>query len=141
MRPFNDLSEGKEWFISWLRKHQFKDIIDTDSISRYYHWDLEATYKDERYCFELKNRTFPSSQFSDTAINKYKYEYLRDCGHRGVLVTFWNDCFCLIDVQRLPPDGEIIRECPRQTRFQDHRLYDNHMVKWDIQNLKLLQYD
>lgn len=141
MRPFSDLSEGREWFISWLAKHQFTDILDTNDVDRYCHWDVEATLNGERYAFELKNRTFPSSEFNDAAINKYKYDSLVDCPYKSVLVMFWTDRFILIDIKGCHPDGDIIRECPHQTRFPDHRPVDNRMVTWNIRNMKLLDYD
>lgn len=141
MRPFSDLSEGKDWFISWLKKHHFVDIVDTDMISQYYHWDIEAKLNGHKYVFELKNRTFPSYQFNDTTINKYKYEYLKDSGYISILVTFWDDVWCMIDVNHRQPDEFITRECHRQTRFSDKRLYDNQMARWNIRNMKLLDYD
>lgn len=45
MRPFNEMDEGKCWFISWLKGKGFEDIIDTDTLSQFTHWDVEATYK------------------------------------------------------------------------------------------------
>lgn len=141
MRPFNDLSEGKDWFIRLLKNHHFEDVIDTDTISRYSHWDIEATYKGEKFVFELKNRTFSSGQFGDAAVNYDKYECLRDCPFRGVFVTFWTDKFIMIDVKKSPPDEDMIRECPHQTRFQDHHLMNKKMASWKIQNRHLLDYD
>ena len=141
MRPFSDLSEGKGWFITWLRKHHFEDVIDTDTIDKYCHWDIEATYKGQRYAFELKNRTFASYTFGDAAVNYDKYQYLLDCPYKSVFVTFWTDCFIMIDVKNCPPDEDITRECPHQTRFQDHRLINKKMASWKIQNMRLLDYD
>ena len=141
MRPFNELSEGKDWFINWLKNHHFIDIVDTDTISRYYHWDVEATLNGERYAFELKNRTFPSYQFGDAAVNYDKYEYLLDCPHKAIFVTFWTDCFIMIDVKNCHPDEDITRQCPHQTRFPDHQIISKKMVRWKIQNMKLLKYD
>lgn len=141
MRPFDEISEGKEWFISWLRKHNFTNIVDTDTISIYYHWDLEATLGGQRYAFELKNRTFPSYHFGDAAVNYDKYEYLLDCPYKAVFVTFWTDCFIMIDVKSRYPDSFFYKMCPHQTRFQDHHLMKKEMVSWSIQNMKLLKYD
>ena len=141
MRPFNELSEGKEWFISWLKKHNFTDIVDTDTISIYYHWDLEATLNGVKYAFELKNRTFPSYHFGDAAVNYDKYEYLLNCPYKAVFVTFWTDCFIMIDVKSRYPDSFFYKMCPHQTRFQDHHLMKKEMVSWSIQNMKLLKYD
>ena len=141
MRPFDEISEGKEWFISWLRKHNFTNIVDTDTISRYYHWDLEATLGGQRYAFELKNRTFPSYHFGDAAVNYDKYEYLLNCPYKAVFVTFWTDCFIMIDVKSRYPDSFFYKMCPHQTRFQDHHLMKKEMVSWSIQNMKLLKYD
>ena len=141
MRPFNELSEGKDWFINWLKNHHFTDIVDTDTISRYYHWDVEATLNGERYAFKLKNRTFPSYQFGDAAVNYDKYEYLLDCPHKAIFVTFWTDCFIMIDVKNCHPDEDITRQCPHQTRFPDNQIISKKMVRWKIQNMKLLKYD
>ena len=141
MRPFDEISEGKAFFINWLEQHHFTDIVDTDTISRYYHWDLEATLNGERYAFELKNRTFPSSRYGDTAVNYDKYEYLLNCPYKAVFVTFWTDCFIMIDVKSRYPDSFFYKMCPHQTRFQDHHLMKKEMVSWSIQNMKLLKYD
>ena len=141
MRPFDEISEGKDWFINWLKNHHFTDIVDTDTISRYYHWDVEATLNGERYAFELKNRTFPSSRYGDAAVNYDKYEHLLNCPHKAVFVTFWTDCFIMIDVKSRYPDSFFYKICPHQTRFQDHHLMKKEMVSWSIQNMKLLKYD
>ena len=141
MRPFDEISEGKAFFINWLEQHHFTDIVDTDTISRYCHWDLEATLNGERYAFELKNRTFPSSRYGDAAVNYDKYEYLLNCPYKAVFVTFWTDCFIMIDVKSRYPDSFFYKMCPHQTRFQDHHLMKKEMVSWSIQNMKLLNYD
>ena len=141
MRPFDEISEGKAFFINWLEQHHFTDIVDTDTISRYCHWDVEATLNGERYAFELKNRTFPSYQFGDAAVNYDKYEYLLNCPYKAVFVTFWTDCFIMIDVKSRYPDSFFYKMCPHQTRFQDHHLMKKEMVSWSIQNMKLLKYD
>lgn len=141
MRPFDEISEGKAFFINWLEQHHFTDIVDTDTISRYYHWDLEATLNGERYAFELKNRTFPSSRYGDAAVNYDKYEHLLNCPYKAVFVTFWTDCFIMIDVKSRYPDSFFYKMCPHQTRFQDHHLMKKEMVSWSIQNMKLLKYD
>lgn len=141
MRPFNELDEGKSWFISFLKDRGFTDIIDTDTLSQFTHWDIEATYKEERYIFELKNRNHPSTKYGDTAINRDKYDYLIHSPHKSILVTFFTDCWCLIDIKSRRPDSTFNRMCPHQTRFQDHHLMQKEMVSWSIQNMKLLSYD
>ena len=141
MRPFDEISEGKAFFINWLEQHHFTDIVDTDTISRYYHWDIEATLNGERYVFELKNRTFPSSRYGDAAVNYDKYEHLLNCPYKAVFVTFWTDCFIMIDVKSRYPDSFFYKMCPHQTRFQDHHLMNKEMVSLSIQNMKLLKYD
>ena len=141
MRPFDEISEGKAFFINWLEQHHFTDIVDTDTISRYCHWDVEGTLGGQRYAFELKNRTFPSSRYGDAAVNYDKYEYLLNCPYKAVFVTFWTDCFIMIDVKSRYPDSFFYKMCPHQTRFQDHHLMKKEMVSWSIQNMKLLKYD
>ena len=141
MRPFNELDEGKKWFICWLKHNNFTDIIDTDSISQYYHWDVEAKYGEDRYIFELKNRTFESTKYNDTAINYDKYEHLIHSPYKAILVTFFTDCWCMIDVKSKKPDSFFYKMCPHQTRFQDHHLMKKEMVSWKIQNMKMLDYE
>ena len=141
MRPFSDLSDGREWFISWLRKHNFTDIVDTDTISIYCHWDVEAKYGNCKYIFELKNRTFESTKYNDTAINYDKYEHLLNSPYRAVLVTFWTDKWMMVDVKVNEPDNTFIKRCAHQTRFADHTMINKKMVSWNIRNKKLLQYD
>ena len=141
MRPFDCNSEGKIWFISFLEDRGFEDIIDTDTLSQFTHWDVEGTYKGERYIFELKNRTHPSTKYGDTAINKDKYEYLIHSPYKAILITFFTDCWCMIDVKSRYPDSFFHRMCPHQTRFQDHHLMKKEMVSWSIQNMKMLDYE
>ena len=141
MKPFSDLSDGREWFISWLRKHNFTDIVDTDTISIYCHWDVEAKYGNCKYIFELKNRTFESTKYNDTAINYDKYEHLLNSPYRAVLVTFWTDKWMMVDVKVNEPDNTFIKRCAHQTRFADHTMINKKMVSWNIKNKKLLQYD
>ena len=141
MRPFSDLSDGREWFISWLRKHNFTDIVDTDTISIYCHWDVEAKYGNCKYIFELKNRTFESTKYNDTAINYDKYEHLLNSPYRAVLVTFWTDKWMMVDVKVNEPDNTFIKRCAHQTRFADHTMINKKMVSWKIQNMKMLDYE
>ena len=141
MRQFDEMDEGKCWFISWLKEKGFEDIIDTDTLSQFTHWDVEATYKGEKFCFELKNRTHPSTKYGDTAINGDKYEHLINSPYKAILVTFFTDYWCMIDVKRVEPDSRFHRMCPHQTRFQDHHLMKKEMVSWSIQKIKLLKYD
>ena len=141
MRCFEDLDEGTIYFISWLRDKGFTDIIDTDTLSQFTHWDIEGTYKGEKFIFELKNRTHKSTKYGDTAINKDKYDYLIHSPYKAILVTFFTDCWCMVDVKSKKPDSFFHRMCPHQTRFQDHHLMKKEMVSWSIYNMKMLDYD
>ena len=141
MRCFEDLDEGKIYFISWLRDKGFTDVIDTDTLSQFTHWDIEGTYKGEKFIFELKNRTHPSTKYGDTTINRDKYEFLIHSPHKAILVTFFTDCWCMVDVKSKKPDSFFHRMCPHQTRFQDHHLMKKEMVSWSIHNMKMLDYD
>ena len=141
MRNFSELDEGKKWFICWLNNNNFTDIIDTDSISQFCHWDVEAKYGNDKYIFELKNRTFESTKYNDTAINYDKYEHLLNSPYRAVLVTFWTDCWLMLDIKVNEPDNTFIKKCSHQTRFADHTMINKKMVSWNIRNKKLLQYD
>ena len=141
MRPFNDSIQGDEgdsWFILWLERNGFTDVKRT---SQYCHWDLEATLNGVRYAFELKNRTFPSYKFGDAAVNYDKYEYLLNCPYKAVFVTFWTDCFIMIDVKNCPPDEDMVRYCQHQTRFPDHQIIRKKMVRWKLKDLKVLYYE
>lgn len=61
--------------------------------------------------------------------------------YKAILVTFFTDCWCMIDVKSRYPDSFFYKMCPHQTRFQDHHLMKKEMVSWSIQNMKLLKYD
>lgn len=144
MRPFSDSiqgDEGKIYFISWLKRNGFTDIVDTDTLSQFTHWDIEATYQGERLIFELKNRNHLSTKYQDTVINKDKYDHLMSSPHKAILVTFFTDCWCMIDIKSRKPDSFFHRMCPHQTRFQDHHLIKKEMVSWSIHNMKTLSYD
>lgn len=138
MREFSFLSEGREWFKKLLESKGFQDVQETP---RYCRWDVEGYYGGEKWCFELKNRSFDSGRFGDVAVNKDKYDYLLGLPHRVVLVEFFTDRWCLIDVKNRRPDDVIIRECPRTTRFEDRTLRDNSMVIWKTKNMFMLDYD
>lgn len=137
-RPFKDLSEGKEWFSSWLIKNGFKDVKETD---QYCHWDLEGTYKGQRYLFELKNRTFLSWTYNDVFLNKDKYDWLREQPEKVILVMFWTDKFVMLNLKTKTPDEVTYENCKRQTRFSDQRVVRKQVVKWNLDGLKLLEYD
>lgn len=144
MRPFNDTingDEGKKWFICWLKHNNFIDIIDTDSISQFCHYDIEATYGNYKYVFELKNRTFPSHKYGDVLLSKEKYDYLNNIDARAILVTFYTDKFVLIDVKKRKPDEITTQKCKKQTVFSDNRVIEKKVVKWFINNLILLDYE
>lgn len=124
-----------------LSRKGFTDIIDTDTISPYYSWDIEATYKGLRYVFELKNRTFSSNTFGDAGLEKNKYERLKDCPYKAVYVCFWTDCWCMIDIKSHPPEGFREIESSRTTRFEDRSTWRHHLATWDIQKIHILDYD
>lgn len=138
MRPFSDMDEGRQWLSGFLEKKGFRDITETE---RYAHWDLEGyDSKGEKWCFELKNRSFPSDRFGDVAINKDKYDWLMECPHRVILVEFFDDCFFMVDVKNRRPDSIIERQCSRTTRFSDRTVRDNKMVIWKIQDMVRIDY-
>ena len=144
MRPFNDTingDEGKKWFISWLNNNNFTDITDTDTISQFCHYDIEATLNSVKYCFELKNRTFPSYKYGDVLLSKDKYDYLKELPYKVVLATFYTDKFVLIDIKHRSPQEITEKVCKRQTVFNDHRMVNKKVVKWFVKDLKLLEYD
>lgn len=144
MRPFNDSiqgDEGKKWFICWLKHNNFTDIIDTDTISKFCHYDIEAKYGENRYIFELKNRTFPSNKYGDVLLSGEKYDYLNNIDARVILVTFYTDKFVLIDIKKRKPDEITTQKCKKQTVFSDRRVIEKKVVKWFINNLILLDYE
>lgn len=144
MRPFNDTingDEGKKWFICWLKENNFTDIKDTDTISQFCHYDIEATYGNCKYVFELKNRTFPSYKYGDVLLSKEKYDYLNNIDARAVLVTFYTDKFVLIDIKKRKPDEITTQKCKKQTVFSDNRVIEKKVIKYYTKNLILLDYD
>ena len=144
MRPFNDTingDEGKKWFICWLKENNFTDITDTDTISKFCHYDLEATLNGEKYVFELKNRTFPSYKYGDVLLSQEKYDYLNNINTRAILVTFYTDKFVLIDIKKRKPDEITTKKCKKQTVFSDNRVIEKKVVKYYTKNLILLDYD
>ena len=144
MRPFNDSiqgDEGKKWFISWLNNNNFTDITDTDTISQFCHYDIEATLNSVKYCFELKNRTFPSYKYGDVLLSQEKYDYLNNINARVILVTFYTDKFVMIDIKKRKPDEITTQKCKKQTVFSDNRVIEKKVVKWKLKDLKMLDYD
>lgn len=142
MRPFSDTIDGNEgtiWFINYLTRKGFKDLHKTDKYCR---WDVEGYYKDEKWCFELKNRSFPSFTYGDVFLNKDKYDYLvNECPYKTVLVTFFTDVWCMINLKLKSPQEIIHQKCKHQTVFDDHRVIDKEIVKWYIDDLKMIDYD
>lgn len=144
MRPFNDSiqgDEGKKWFIYFLKSNNFKDITDTDSISKFCHYDIEATLNSDKYVFELKNRTFPSYKYGDVLLSGEKYDYLNNINARSILVTFYTDKFVMIDIKKRKPDEITTQKCKKQTVFSDNRVIEKKVVKWYINDLILLDYE
>ena len=89
----------------------------------------------------MKNRTFPSFKYNDVLLSKDKYDYLRELPYKVVLVTFYTDKFVLIDIKHRSPQEITEKVCKRQTVFNDHRMVNKKVVKWNINDLKLLEYD
>ena len=141
MRPFDDSAKGDEgdkWFISWLERRGFTDVKRT---SQYCRWDLEGYYNGEKYCFEMKNRTFPSDQYGDVLLSKNKYDYLKELPYKVILATFYTDKFVLINLKKTSPQEITEQVCKRQTLFSDHTMINKKVVKWYIKDLILLDYD
>lgn len=136
-RPFSD--EGKDWFMDFLRRHKFSNIIDTDSYDRYQHWDIEGEFKGEKVLFELKSRDFPSYKYGDVTIDYSKVQHLEESGCRGVIVYFWSDRWCMIDLKTHP--YTIIRQMTRSnTRFGGARMIERPWAVWSLDKIRLLDY-
>lgn len=138
VRPFSDQDEGKRWLMCVLESKGFQNVKETHNLC---HWDLEATYAGEKYIFELKNRSFSAAKFGDVALSKEKYDILSNSPARAILVYFWTDKWCMIEVGKSSPTGEIERTSRKTTRFANQEEWEHSLVTWDIQNLHLMDYD
>lgn len=139
-RPFTEDSEGKEYFVGVLRREGFTNIVDTDSVDPYSHYDLEAWKDNNLYLFELKNRSFPSTRFGDITLSEDRYDYLRNSTYRTFLVYFFEDGWTIIDIKRWKPTGRITRTNKRTTRKGIYSDYRHTLVVWPIRQFKLLEY-
>lgn len=140
MRPFNLECEGKEYLINFLYGKGFTDIIDTDVISQYTHWDVEASYKGRKIIFEIKCRDFLSTDWGDTEINYDKYSHLINSPYDAFLVTFWKDKWCIINVKKTKPT-KIYEKMAQKTHRWKREKVNKKFVNWDIRNMKLMEYD
>lgn len=138
VRPFSDQDEGKRWLMCVLESKGFQNVKETPNLC---HWDLEAEYAGKKYIFELKNRSFSAAKFGDVALNKEKYDILSHSPARAILVYFWTDKWCMIEVGKSSPTGEIERTSRKTTRFANQEEWEHSLVTWDIQNLHLMDYD
>ena len=134
MRPFSALDEGKCWIMRLLGENGFYDIRET---SQFAHWDVEATYKGERYIFELKNRDFPSWKYGDAILEVEKVRHMTETPYKAIFINFWTDKWCMIDVRTLPYDVEY-RNHQATTRFGNSRVIRTPQATW--RNIKKLDY-
>ena len=141
MRPFKLSDEGKKWFIDYLSKHKFTDIIDTDTLSQFTHWDITANYKGISVCFELKNRDCYSWEYGDTEINKHKYQHLLSSPYEKViLVTFFKDKWCMINLKTTPPTREYSKVAIIAHNWNKGKGL-KEFVNWDLKNIQLMEYN
>lgn len=124
-----------------LRKDGFDHIVDMDNIDRYSHYDMEAWKNGEKYLFELKNRSFPSTRFDDITLSDDRYDYLRNSPHRAFLVYFWTDRWTIVDIKRFRPTDRIVRTNHRTTRKGNYSDFRHTLVSWDLRHFRLLDYD
>lgn len=67
--------EGKRLFGNFLISKGFYNIQTT---TEFCHWDIEAEYEGQKYYFELKYRSVPSTKYGDAIIQQDKYEALKN---------------------------------------------------------------
>lgn len=126
MRPFSSLDEGKDWMMRLLQKKGFCDIRET---SQYEHWDIEATYKGEKYIFELKNRDFYSWKYDDVILEVEKIRHMTETPYKAIFVNFWIDKWCMIDLRKKRYEV-VYRNHRATTRFGNSREIRTAQATW-----------
>lgn len=87
--------EGKCLFANFLINKGFYNIQTTTPFCR---WDIEAEYKKQKYYFELKSRTVPSTAYNDAIIQEDKYEALKDIPNCYVVNIYTDNLIAVIPV-------------------------------------------
>lgn len=140
-RPFPLEDEGKEWMMTLLSKKGYNKVVDTDINSIYTHFDLVAEKDGEKTIFELKNRDCYSDTWGDIEIQTDKYINLKSTKNKAILVYFWNDCWTMIDINKLPPTNFYTKMAQHSHKWRrDKEL--KKFARWDIKenNIQLLNY-
>lgn len=134
MKQIDDYS--KELLVT----NYFKEI-NTDnykfSENQYSRWDYAYRIEDNIVVGELKQRSFNSTQYPDTMIERSKYDYIRAAnkakGVGGELVVMFNDCYYVFDVinSKVKYDSKV---CPKTTSFQSREYVVKDVVLFNLQD-------
>lgn len=147
MRPFsldvgdNRVDEGKKWITDFLTSRGYT-VVDTDTVSKYMHFDLLVTKGNRTIWMELKNRDIPSTRYSDVEINSDKYNFLMGAPDKAVLVYFFSDKWCMVDVKKTPYTRKYMK-LAKHSHCWDTRKEMKEFILWDINecNIRLLEYE
>lgn len=104
----------KQIVAEFLERNDFENVQETDERVCY---DLFG-YKDGILCrFEVKGRTFPSTKYNDTTIEKRKYDLLSKFENVYVVSLFTDNKITVVPLDA--PHTEFVRTAAKQTYWAD----------------------
>lgn len=130
---FSTEQDSINYFVKRLESKGWENINPTQASNSYCYYDIEATYKGKLVRFELKRRNYKSDRFGDSIMEKYKYDnFVEDMRKgvfaRGVLVSFFEDCFTIDDVS-YPYDVDFVY-ANKTTDFENRNIVQKTMVHY-----------
>ena len=131
MRKFKTEQESIEYFKSELEGRGFTHIVPTSKIDKFAYYDIDAEKDDKKYRFELKNRDLLSTTYNDAVIEVHKYnEFVshKDEYDYGVLVSFFEDCFTLSDINKWFKTS--VKMGTHTTDFDDKKMITKHFLHY-----------
>ena len=94
----------KQIAADFLESIGFEDVQETNERTCY---DLFGYKEGQLYRFEIKGRTFPSTKYGDTTIEKCKYDLLSKFENVFVVSVFTDDKISLVPIEA--PHTEFTR--------------------------------
>lgn len=123
------------YFKAFLNSKGFEDIDCSSAISQYEFYDVSATYKGEKYRFELKRSgKRATNSYNDAGILedkylKFKEGFKKGDFKKGFLVTFFLDKWVMCDLRK--DYHQRHKELTTETTEFDRN--DKKTYKWFVQ--------
>lgn len=95
-------------------------------------WDFTYLKNGSQVVGEIKQRRCKSTTYSDTMLEKQKYDKLIACKHKGIFVALFDDCFYVFDTDKCNVTTGF-KMCPATTEW------NNNYVQKEVVYFNFLQ--